>query len=78
MPSPHLSIHLRIDQIREREIVVKTDDGQAWRLPRAAVHGTVTHGGDLRGLVFSSDADGMRESGLAEALLNELLHPPTS
>jgi hypothetical protein len=66
---------LTVQEIHDQEIIAKTSDGQLWRLPSNSLHGKPTVGGDLRGFFFTPDTDGLKESGLAHQLINELLNP---
>jgi hypothetical protein len=68
-----IPVSAKVEQLQDGQIHLKTTDGQTFRLPETAVHGTPTVGSELRliGVVGGTEANG--EGPLAHALLNELL-----
>ncbi len=66
-------IKVTVLEVGAESLIVKTPDGQKWRLPVSSIHGKAAVGQIVR-LIGVADASIKNEdASLAKALLNELL-----
>lgn len=74
MPSPLMG---HLEQTSDQSLSLRLDDGQSLKLSPEQVYGPVISGSPVRLFIVSQSSDGIGDSALSRAMINELLHPPT-
>lgn len=64
---------LTVQELTSEIVTCRTTDGQVWRIPRAAIHGTPMVGNELRLIAAVSGAEDAGKTQFAQAIINELL-----
>lgn len=65
-------LKLQVLELERESIIVRTSDGQKWRIPSACVHGSPAVGQTIR-MIAMADQAVIADAALARAILNELL-----
>jgi len=71
-------LRLRLETVSGDELTGTTPEGQRLTIPMEAVYGTPNVGQELRLVAVVPGAAGADQTALAQALLNELLSPPST
>lgn len=74
MPSPFTG---RLESTPDGHLSVVLNDGQILRISADQVHGPVMSGNPVRLFIVSQSNDGIGDTTLSQAMINELLNPPT-
>ncbi len=74
MPSPLMG---RLEQMPDGQLTLTLQDGQTLRVSAEQVHGPVIFGSPVRLFIVSQSNDGIGDAALSQAMINELLNPPT-
>ena len=69
---------LTIQEIVADVATCRTMDGQVWRIPLNAIHGTPKAGSELRLIAAASGAEDAGKTEFAHAIINELLGSTSS
>ena len=69
---------LIVQEVNQTVVTAKTPDGQVWRFPLTAVHGTPKIGQELTLVALAVGAEDAGQSAFAKTLLNEILNSSPS